>query len=298
MTSDRHDKNAPATEARSTRRRTLPVPGRESEARRSQTELHLCPFLATGSGTWRASFPVREHECAAVEPPVPLAMEKQRRLCLTDAHHTCATYLAGLELRRQMNGFATEPRSGRPVPSTTPVLLERARSAVPVSLPLPAASRTSGQVLLVALLVVAFVAIAIARFGVQGGTGQASPTASPSSALASTGGVIATPSPSVEPTPVPSPSPSVQPTPAPTPSPSVARTPSPTPSPPPTVKPSKPPATPTPTPPHGTRTYTVKFGDTLSSIAAHFGVTVASIQKLNGITDPSLIHPGDVLQIP
>jgi len=42
----------------------------------------------------------------------------------------------------------------------------------------------------------------------------------------------------------------------------------------------------------------VKFGDTLSSIAAHFGVTVASIQKLNGITDPSLIHPGDVLQIP
>jgi LysM repeat protein len=42
----------------------------------------------------------------------------------------------------------------------------------------------------------------------------------------------------------------------------------------------------------------VKFGDTLSSIAQKFGVTVAAIQKLNGIKDPRLIHPGQVLQIP
>ena len=45
------------------------------------------------------------------------------------------------------------------------------------------------------------------------------------------------------------------------------------------------------------RVYTVKAGDTLSSIAKEFGVTVAGLKKLNNLTD-SLINPGKKLKIP
>src|SRR6266545_8245106 len=61
----------------------------------------LCPFLATSSGAWRAAFPSHEHQCTAVDPPVPLALEKQRRLCLVTYHETCATYRAALAERAQ-----------------------------------------------------------------------------------------------------------------------------------------------------------------------------------------------------
>jgi LysM repeat protein len=47
-----------------------------------------------------------------------------------------------------------------------------------------------------------------------------------------------------------------------------------------------------------TRTYTVKSGDTLSGIAARFGVTWQAIAKLNGIKDPRTIRTGMVLKIP
>ncbi|HZK67811.1 MAG TPA: N-acetylmuramoyl-L-alanine amidase [Chloroflexota bacterium] len=44
--------------------------------------------------------------------------------------------------------------------------------------------------------------------------------------------------------------------------------------------------------------YTVKAGDTLFSIARSFGVSSASIQEANGITDPSLVKVGQLLVIP
>lgn len=47
----------------------------------------------------------------------------------------------------------------------------------------------------------------------------------------------------------------------------------------------------------GTTTYTVKSGDTLSGIAAKFGVTVAQIQSLNGISNPDKIYVGQVLRV-
>ena len=43
--------------------------------------------------------------------------------------------------------------------------------------------------------------------------------------------------------------------------------------------------------------YTVKPGDTLISIANKNGVTYQSIIKLNGISNPNLIYPGEVLRI-
>ena len=52
------------------------------------------------------------------------------------------------------------------------------------------------------------------------------------------------------------------------------------------------------TPPSGTTTYTVQRNDTLSEIAARFGTTVNALTLANGIADPDLIYPGQVLVIP
>jgi GH25 family lysozyme M1 (1,4-beta-N-acetylmuramidase) len=46
------------------------------------------------------------------------------------------------------------------------------------------------------------------------------------------------------------------------------------------------------------RTYTVKSGDTLSSIAVRFGTTVAKIASANNITNINIISVGQVLVIP
>lgn len=302
MTSEGHDPPASATDAKAAKRTKIALPG-QTDGRPPAGDLRLCPFLVTENGNWRAAFPVRDHLCAAVMPLVPLALEKQRRLCLTEAHRTCPAFLAGSELRdgsigpagaRVDRGPDVTPEAvrgpRRPVPSTTPVLLERTRSAVPSGLSLPGTSRASGQAILIVLLVIAFAVIVLARFQSSGGGAQVTPSPStPASQLVSASAVVTPPSPS----PVVTPSPNVSPSPS-----SSAPLPSPSPTASPTVRPTKPPATPSPTPPVGTRTYTVKFGDSLSSIAHRFGVTVASIQALNGIQDPSLIHPGQVLQIP
>lgn len=47
-----------------------------------------------------------------------------------------------------------------------------------------------------------------------------------------------------------------------------------------------------------TQQYTVQPGDTLYRIAQRFGVTVDEIVRLNNISDPNLIFPGQVLLIP
>lgn len=43
--------------------------------------------------------------------------------------------------------------------------------------------------------------------------------------------------------------------------------------------------------------YTVVSGDTLSGIAARYGTTYQELARINGISNPNLIHPGDVLNI-
>ena len=44
--------------------------------------------------------------------------------------------------------------------------------------------------------------------------------------------------------------------------------------------------------------YTVQAGDTLSSIARLYNMTMADLQKLNGITNPDVMTPGQVLKVP
>lgn len=47
-----------------------------------------------------------------------------------------------------------------------------------------------------------------------------------------------------------------------------------------------------------TKTYTVKSGDTLSSIAEKYNTTYHVLAKYNGINDPNLIYPGQKIKIP
>lgn len=44
-------------------------------------------------------------------------------------------------------------------------------------------------------------------------------------------------------------------------------------------------------------TYTVQKGDTMYAIAARFGTDIYALAKLNSIPDPSMIYPGQVLQL-
>lgn len=44
-----------------------------------------------------------------------------------------------------------------------------------------------------------------------------------------------------------------------------------------------------------TRTYTVQYGDNLSSIATKLGTTYQSLAQRNGLSNPNLIYPGQVL---
>jgi len=53
----------------------------------------------------------------------------------------------------------------------------------------------------------------------------------------------------------------------------------------------------TPPTPSG-QTYTVRRGDTLSSIARRFGVSMWTLAQVNGIRNPSFVYVGQVLRIP
>lgn len=59
------------------------------------------------------------------------------------------------------------------------------------------------------------------------------------------------------------------------------------------------PVTPTPAPAQQpqTQTYTVQPGDNLSAIAAKFGTNYQTLAAINGLANPSLIYPGQVLRV-
>jgi LysM repeat protein len=250
----------------------------------------ICPFLTIDGGGWRSSSPSRDHRCGAVTPPVPLAVDKQRRLCLTATHLVCATYLAATGSSPSGEMVVARAAMGRPgagasptvtrwsLVRTVPVVLDRGR--VPASVGAIARDRRGGQLLLAGLLVAAFAAVAVARLSGSGGpagvgaSGSSEPTASP----------VATQAPAT-PTPEPTLTPTAAPTAAPTEAPSIAPTAAPT------VAPTA-----APTPVH--QTYIVKSGDTLERIARRFGTTVDAIMELNGLTDRNRLSIGQKLLIP
>jgi LysM repeat protein len=214
----------------------------------------------------------------AVSPPVPLAAEKQRRLCLAAAHVDCATYAAAIASHAPAG---RHDRHARPVARMTPVILDHGR--FDLRLPTLRADRGTGQAALVALLGLALVAILVARPSGNPGAIPPNATAAPSAGASSVPTEVAG-------------APSVTPSPDATPTESPA-----TPTPP--VKSSQAPASAAPSaassePVTSGATYKVKSGDTLSAIAARFGTTTRVLVRLNGITDPSRLKVGQILKLP
>jgi LysM repeat protein len=234
-----------------------------------------CPFLVSADGAWRGAGVTREHHCAAVAPPAPLAAEKQRRLCLTADHAGCATYLAAQAASGSIPGRA--PGLPRPIARTAPVILDHGRFSI--SIPAFRSDRSTGQTVLVAILILAFVAVVIAKLSGVGGS-PAGFDRLPSPAATSSGSAApsATPRPTATPTALPTSSAATSTAP----SASAATGPA---------------ASPRPSAATG-RTYVVKANDTLISIANRFGTTTREIIRLNKLTSPSNLKIGQVLQLP
>jgi hypothetical protein len=181
------------------------------------------------------------------------------------------------------------PASVAPV---APVIRSRRRSGAR-----PARGRSTPIVVAGAILVVALI-VAFAFSSIHGGLALPTTSPGPSVPAASVSPTLSTisPSPEVSPTPSSSPPPTATPTVSPSVSPSA---------------PASPTATPAPSPPAAfvglkpctdlpdCYLYHVRSGDYLSSIAARFGITLKALKAANPeITDPSLVHVGDVLRIP
>lgn len=240
----------------------------------------VCPYLLGTDGSWRSSTASREHRCHAVAPPAPLVADKQRRLCLVADHVGCSTYAAAMTAFEEAGSITDKPLH-RPVTRTAPLVLDRGRS-MPSVPGLP--ERGIGQGGLVALMAVAFGAIAITRLG---GGPELRPAAGEPGATASPAAVESA---------VPASSPDATTRPAATP----------------TLVPSDgdpteaPPATPKPTTGSGgtggtgggASTYRVRPGDTLSGIAAENGTTWQVLAELNNLDDPRKLKVGQVLELP
>ena len=235
-----------------------------------------CPFLVSADGAWRGAGVTREHHCAAVAPPAPLAAEKQRRLCLTADHAGCATYLAAQAASSSIPGRA--PGLPRPMARTAPVILDHGRFSI--GMPAFRSDRSTGQTVLVAILILAFVAIVIAKLSGVGGSPGTGFDRSPSAAATSSGSPApsATPRPTATPTALPTSSAATS-----TASASAATGPA---------------ASPRPSAATTGRSYVVKANDTLVSIANRFGTTTREIIRLNKLTSPSNLKIGQVLLLP
>ena len=226
----------------------------------------LCPFLLAADGGWRSVDATGQHRCTAVFSPAQLTTEKQRRLCLTPDHETCATFVAALEAREPAGGGL--PADARPMPRTTPVVMERTRFALPI-LPLRP-DRTAGQAVLVALLAVAFVGVILARPAASDGrpvesVGHPAARLRPRPPSAGASAAVVEPSESPE---------------EPSPTPKLTLVP---------TEDSPPPST-------APATYRVKPGDTLSGIASVYGTTWQVLAELNDIKNPSALRVGTVLE--
>lgn len=228
----------------------------------------ICPYLAAADGGWRSTSVAREHRCGAVTPPAPLAAEKQRRLCLTARHTSCATFEAARASRPV--GPERIPTLPRPLARMTPVVLDHGRLAIAV--PALHTDRTTGQAVLIILMALAFAAIILAKLT---GGGTPADASNASSSPHSTAG------------------PSLDPSAAATASTDPGASPAPTAA----YGSSGPSASPDASG-SATQIYKVKSGDTLIGIAAKFRTTPKAIQTLNGITDPSSLKVGQTLKIP
>lgn len=268
---------------------TLPVervqPGGVAVTDRPPTDAALprgCPYLQAETGGWRLDTPTRDHRCGAFSPPASLSPEKQSRLCLTADHTTCATYLASLAAREARLGNVPADRTTRWGLARTTTVIEDAGGIRGRLLALVLDRRRWPAIPAVLLVTTLFV---LALSGFRAGI-PSTPIATSSpgpGAVASDRPASFAPSQPPAATAAPTEQPaSASPTEAPTAEPTEGPTAAPV----------------TPEPAASFRSYVVKSGDTLSAIAADFGVSVGAIVQLNNIEDPARLQIGQVLLIP
>lgn len=249
-----------------------------------------CPYLLAASGDWKASSPHHEHRCTAFAPAAPLAIEKQRRLCLKAGHASCATFLAARSARQDRGAPPDGSASlGWAIARTTPVVdVGVGFGATVAGL---VADRRGWQVVPALLLVLVLVAVGLSSLGGGLSSGAASP--SPTVAVSAAPSAVSTLRPSATAAPTLTLAPTTTPvaTSAATPVATPAATPAATPVITPTAGPTAAPAA------TARASYTVRANDTLYGIAGTFGVTVSALKAINGLTS-NTIHIGQVLKIP
>lgn len=241
----------------------------------------ICPFLrAQGEDALEGPIeaPDDRNRCIAGDQPDPQTPDWQRTACLSASHVRCPRYLLGAA-GAPISLVVDDPRDGRPSPGG-PIGPER---------------RTRVLTPAVVASLVLLVASAAAAVSFVTATGGLQLRGGPPSQVTAAG-----------PTPQPSPG-APTPTPDLTPGPTPTVAPEATPAPTPTLAPTVTPAptsdryvllSPCPSKP-SCYLYTVQLGNNLRSIANYFGVPYETVLELNPeITDPSTIHPGDVIVLP
>jgi hypothetical protein len=228
----------------------------------------VCPFLALEADLRSAMAGYDpEHRCTAQDELPPIDRATQRALCLVDDHLSCEFYVA------RSATLAEARRTARPAPDarfiSTRLVLEPDDGWRPVGLVARPMRRRRLAMTGATMLVVGAAGVAFSTRGFGLMTSASIPTPSPSSAAASD----PTTQPTATPSPIPSPTPTAR---VATPTPRVA----------------------TPTPRSTPHVYVVQANDSLSSIAARFGVTTQALMAANGLTNPNLINIGQVLVIP
>jgi nucleoid-associated protein YgaU len=222
----------------------------------------VCPYLGLiDDRATRFTFPATAHRCHATDRPSMIDIAKQGRDCLTAEHVTCPRY-----------------RPPKVLASSVPI--ERVQT-VPhvVAAGRPGRSATGRRLARIAIVGIALIATVLVGLLLGAGlaaqlTGRAAPTPAPTVASMAS---MALPTPSPTRTSTPTPTPSRSPSPSPSPSASPTTSPSPT---------------------IGPIIHVVERGETLTSIAAEYGVTVEALKKANDIEDPNLIFVGQELVIP
>lgn len=246
----------------------------------------------------------RPNRCTAFVPARPLGETQQRLVCLELTHLDCPLYVRS----RHGRGTARSQKAERPEAlEVAAIAAAGSRWAGPRRPRLGSLRRGqahpapgSAPTIIAGLVLVAALAIAVGFMAARGGLDFRSASAGPSG-LAGASAAAAGSSPNPAPTlPTPSPTPAESPVPSPSSEPSL--TPSLAPAPSASVAASPPPAYAGLEPCPNTANcylYHVQSGDTLTGISRHFAITLEALRTANlDISDPSLIHVGDVIHVP
>jgi LysM repeat protein len=231
----------------------------------------VCPYLGVADDPrTHFVFPTTAHRCFSGSHREGIEVSHQAALCLSGQYLTCRRYVAPAKPvvpTAAAVGLVVLPRS---VEASVAHVSSRARWR-------SASDGRRGPVARPVIILVAALALAIVVTGLLGlggflsagpsRTSDSSPAVGPASPAASR----ASPSVSSQPAPTTSVPPTSGPTPSPSPRASVRALPT---------------------------THIVQRGETLTSIARHYGVTLDALEKANKIKDPSLIVVGQRLIIP